>query len=161
MVGSLCWTSQRSLWSYASFSRHVEGQSTSVLESNSNLLHFHWQCNRASALSPTESQSPTDIDGVKNVHFEYIYHFRLTLNDRGPMPIFAGSSFPRPKVDCLLISTASIISTSNIPTIFGWHLMTRVLCLFSLDRRFSDRKSITYSYRRRQEYPWLQMYLPF
>ena len=42
------------------------------------------------------------------------------------MPILAGSSFLRPKVDRLLISTASRISTSNVPTIFGWHWMTRV-----------------------------------
>ena len=80
-------------------------------------------------VSPTEGRLPTNIDGVKNIHFEYTYHSRLTLIDEGPMPIFAGSSFLRLKIDHLLISTASRISTSNVPTIFGWHWTTRVLCL--------------------------------
>lgn len=38
-------------------------------------------------VSPTGGQSPTNIDGVKNIHFQCTYHLRLTLNDEGPMPI--------------------------------------------------------------------------
>ena len=38
-------------------------------------------------VSLTESRSPTNIDGVKNIHFECTYHFRLTLNDEGTMPV--------------------------------------------------------------------------
>ncbi|KIK05972.1 hypothetical protein K443DRAFT_3510 [Laccaria amethystina LaAM-08-1] len=47
------------------------------------------------AVFPTDGRSLTDIEGVKNIHFECIYQFRLTLIDEGPMPILA-AIFPGP-----------------------------------------------------------------
>ena len=35
-------------------------------------------------VSPTEGRSPTDIGGVKNIHFECTYHILLTLIGEDP-----------------------------------------------------------------------------
>jgi hypothetical protein len=64
--------------------RHVEGQSTSILESF-RPPSLTMQQGIGTVVSPTEGRSPTDI--VKNIQFECTYHFRLTLNDEGALPI--------------------------------------------------------------------------